>query len=94
MRAAKKRIASMGANSTVVQAAGAEFRRELPTAARAEGPSQPLCIVLVKRGAKLAAAEDGLLSRARQRGVPISSQDWLEQCLLTQQALPAQLYPW
>ena len=78
--------------ATVVQAAGAEFRRELPTA-RAEGPSQPLCIVLVKRRAKLSAAEDGLLNRARQRGMPISSQDWLEQCLLTQRALPAQSYP-
>ena len=78
--------------ATVVQAAGAEFRRELPTA-RAEGPSQPPCIVLVKRRAKLSAAEDGLLNRARQRGMPVSSQDWLEQCLLTQRALPAQSYP-
>jgi hypothetical protein len=78
--------------ATVVQAAGAEFRRELPTV-RAEGPSQPLCIVLVKRRAKLSAAEDSLLNRARQRGMPISSQDWLEQCLLTQRALLAQSYP-
>ena len=76
---------------TVLRAAGAEVRSDLPPQRRAEegGQPPPPCVVLVKRGAQLAAAEHGLLRRARQRGLPVASQAWLEQCLLAQHLLPA-----
>ena len=79
-------------SDNILRAAGAEVRRELPPQHHEE-EGQPLCVVLVKRGAVLAAAEHGLLRRARQRGLPVASQDWLEQCLLAQRVLPAQAYP-
>ena len=76
----------VGGCATVLRAAGADVRRELPPQHHEQ--RHVACVVLVQRSAELTAAQQGLLRRARQRGVLVVSQDWLERCLTMQEAFP------
>jgi len=85
--------------ATVLRAAGAEVRRDIPpqhhhAASGTEQqppPPAPSCVVLLQRGVD-AAAYQGLLERARARGVPVASQKWLEESLLRQRLLSPEDY--
>ena len=68
--------------SSLLRAAGAQTRTELPSQHHAQGSSGRL-IVMVDSSSDPSQV-NGLLERARARELPVTTQDWLKKCLLEQ----------
>lgn len=77
---------------TLVRLAGGEARNDLPVQHHSLSDTcAHTVIVLLQQGWTPPAG--GLLLRARERGVPLVTSDWVKQCLVQQRLLPLAGYP-